>query len=264
MSDQAKFSMVPIPAFNDNYIWAICHGSACTVVDPGDAAPVIEFLQEQGLQLHSILITHHHADHVGGLKTLLSHYTVPVYGPKGGHIDGISTAVGEADKLEVVGHFRLQVIAVPGHTLDHIAYFGNQPDDDSPVLFCGDTLFAGGCGRIFEGTPEMMYQSLQRLSTLPGNTRVYCAHEYTLKNLEFASLAEPQNTVLHQRIEAETAKRSKHLPTLPSTIELELRTNPFLRCHNDSLKQRVIEHSSAEINDVCSTFAALRHWKDNA
>ena len=259
-------SVYPIPAFNDNYIWALHDGRQCAVVDPGDAAPVRDYLQRHKLNLKAILITHHHHDHTGGLQELLRDTDAEVYGPEGGHIPGIKHAVGDQDEIRIMESLSLKVIAVPGHTLDHIAYYAaSSIDITQPLLFCGDTLFAAGCGRIFEGTPEMMYQSLQKLATLPEDTLVYCAHEYTLNNLRFAAMAEPGNGDVARRLEAESAKRQLQQPTLPSNIGLELRTNPFLRCHTESLDRQVTAHSQLPASHSPEQlFAELRRWKDKA
>jgi hydroxyacylglutathione hydrolase len=252
----------PIPAFRDNYIWAFSNDDTNVyVVDPGDAEPVRAFLKERGLNLAGILVTHHHPDHTGGILSLTADHAIPVYGPGGGRIEGITQKLGEGDTLTVAG-LKFLVIAVPGHTLDHIAYYC-QPQDASGILFCGDTLFAAGCGRLFEGTPEMMYASLQKLASLPDTTEVYCTHEYTMSNLAFAAAAEPENSDIRMRQETARRRREHGQPTLPSTILLELRTNPFLRCHNESLQSIVARHCSRVLESDIDTFAALRSWKDN-
>ena len=256
-----------IPAFTDNYIWAIENDRhEVFVVDPGDAAPVATFLQQTQSTLAGILITHHHADHTGGLAELTRLHSIPVYGPAGGHIKGITHPLADADEITILGH-KTVVMSVPGHTLDHIAYLmtaATDAGDSSAALFCGDTLFAGGCGRLFEGTAQMMYTSLRRIRALPEDTRVYCAHEYTLNNLAFAQRVEPGNEALAERIKAETDKRAQGLPTLPSTILLERRTNPFLRCHTLSLKSNVGQNMAQISHSDVETFALLRRWKDQA
>lgn len=249
--------IVPIPAFRDNYIWALVHESGqVAVVDPGDAGPVEHFLAHNALTLTAILITHHHSDHTGGIQALCRERNVPVYGPAGDHIPGINRPVQDGATFTVLGQ-TLRVMAVPGHTLDHLAYVLQQ-EDQAPALFCGDTLFAGGCGRLFEGSAEMMYTSLRKICALPDDTRVYCAHEYTLSNLAFARLAEPDNPALISRLEEESDKRARGEVTLPSTISLERRTNPFLRCHTVNLQTRLGSTTEAE------TFALLRQWKDRS
>ena len=261
------FTISPIPAFNDNYIWALQNDNGqAFVVDPGDAEPVKAWLAEQQLELAGILITHHHADHTGGIDGLLAMTQVPVYGPADGHIRQLDHTLQDGDQISVFDH-DFTIMATPGHTLDHIVYFypgtGNKADD-APLLFCGDTLFAGGCGRIFEGNPQMMYTSLQRLAALPAATRVYCAHEYTLANLAFAISAEPDNAALAQRQLDERRKRDEQRPTLPSSILLEQRTNPFLRCHSPSLQATVQQRVNQTLNTGVELFTALRRLKDQA
>lgn len=253
-----------IPAFADNYIWAL-HTSdkEVYVVDPGEAAPVENMLSEKGLTLAGILVTHHHADHTGGIAALCSNRSIPVYGPSGNHIRGITHPVAEGDTVTVAG-IALDVMAVPGHTLDHLAYVARK-EGEPAALFCGDTLFAGGCGRLFEGTAEMMYTSLRRIGALPADTRVYCAHEYTVSNLRFALKADPDNPELKQRYQAELDKRQRNIPTLPSTILLEQRTNPFLRCHSANIRANVGKNMAQNLlSDDISTFAFLRRWKDQS
>ncbi len=256
----------PIPAFSDNYIWAIQCADQCLVVDPGDATPVFSYLEQTQLKLAGILITHHHPDHTGGLNALLEmHPDCPVYGPKGDHIRGITEPVGDGDQLTPLPDLTFQVLTVPGHTLDHIAFFARESFNGQPLLFCGDTLFAGGCGRIFEGNPGMMYTSLARLTELPADTQVYCAHEYTLANLAFASKADPDNSALAARIRSEQDKRDRNEPTLPSSIGIELRTNPFLRCQNTEVATQVAQHWNRDVaSSPTEIFADLRRWKDNA
>ena len=254
----------PIPAFSDNYIWVFANeeGKAC-VVDPGDPAPVAEYLDHHNLTLSHILLTHHHPDHTGGVTALAKRFDLQVIGPANSPFSPIDQAVKENDRVTVLD-FQFQVLEVPGHTLDHVAYYcENAPDGAGPLVFCGDTLFAAGCGRIFEGNPVMMYQSLQKLACLPSATRVYCTHEYTMSNLQFANAAEPQNSALQERISAAREKRERNQPTLPSTINLELATNPFLRCSEQPLIQSASRQSGDPISDPIEVFATLRHWKDN-
>lgn len=255
----------PIPAFSDNYIWAYQDPSTgnAGVVDPGDATPVIEYLNRTGKVLSHILITHHHPDHVGGVAELVKQYNPVIYGPVSEHFQAISKPVCDGDHFELFGE-QLAVIAVPGHTLDHIAYYIENPcDKQGPILFCGDTLFAAGCGRIFEGNPGMMFKSLQKLANLDARSRVYCTHEYTLANLRFAIAADPDNDRLKQRIQRESLKREQDLPTLPSTIGLELETNPFLRCHEPELRSSADSISGTPNTTPEQVFSSLRKWKDN-
>ncbi len=251
----------PLPAFRDNYIWTLAgdNGRAACVVDPGDAAPVIAFLDAGGLRLADILITHHHMDHTGGLRELIGRYRPRVFGPAG--IAGIDRTLAEGDLIEVFG-VDFRVLEVPGHTLDHIAYFHDGSRHDTPILFCGDTLFAAGCGRLFEGAPAQMLDSLRKLMALPPQTAVYCAHEYTLANLRFAAAAEPRNSALRSRMTDARGKRDSGRPTLPSTIELELATNPFLRCGRPELAASARRRLGRPATDEVEVFAAIRQWKD--
>lgn len=250
------FDVIQIPAFKDNYIWLLRKGAAATVVDPGDALPVLDFLERERLLLRGILITHHHADHQGGVASLLARYPVDVFGPAGEAIAGISKPLGGGDTVKIAAcDIDFQVIAVPGHTLDHIAYYG------AGSLFCGDTLFAGGCGRLFEGSAAQMADSLARLAALPDDTAVYCAHEYTQANLRFAQAVEPGNRRLQSRIEAVAALRSQGSSTLPSTIALEKATNPFLRCGEAEVAAAARRRVPAAA-DAVAVFAALREWKN--
>ncbi|MCG8415049.1 MAG: hydroxyacylglutathione hydrolase [Pseudomonadales bacterium] len=252
----------PIPAFTDNYIWAIHHAesNSLTVVDPGDAEPVLAYLQANDLQLSHILITHHHPDHTGGLAKLADTYHPTVYGPQPSNIKGITHFLHEGDTIELYG-LQFQLLEVPGHTLDHIAYYCD--DTDTPILFCGDTLFAAGCGRIFEGTPEMMFDSLSKLAKLNPKAAVYCTHEYTMANLKFAMAADGENPALQTRVAKEKEKRESDQPTLPSSLALELDTNPFLRCDQSAVVQSVSAQMGISDSDSVSVFAALRSWKDN-
>lgn len=255
--------VIALPAFNDNYIWLIrSRGDArCWVVDPGDAEPVRRYLQQHRLQLEGILLTHHHKDHIGGVPSLwqpgitLVGSVQDVY-----RLPALTLQVSQGDRFQMLGH-TLQVLEVPGHTLGHIAYF--IEDQQPPLLFCGDTLFAGGCGRLFEGTREQMHASLQSLARLPASTRVYAAHEYTLSNLKFALQVEPDNTALQQRLEACETLREQQQPTLPSDLATELATNPFLRIDQPGVRQsirtRFPDQPSQESAEI---FGLLRHWKD--
>ncbi len=253
----------PIPAFTDNYIWLFQspETNLAYVVDPGDAAPVMAYLKAHELQLGGILITHHHWDHTGGIDDLLSHFSVPVYGPKSENIPQITKALQHGDSCVIDSQLTFSVLEVPGHTLDHIVYY--QEDTESPLLFSGDTLFAAGCGRLFEGSPAQMYKSLTSLGKLPAETRVCCTHEYTLANLAFAKAVEPNNEALRQRIINDQASRDANRPTLPSTIGLELATNPFMRSDILDVRQAAESHSGSKCNTEVEVLAAIRGWKDN-
>jgi hydroxyacylglutathione hydrolase len=252
--------VTPIKAFSDNYIWLV-HGlldpTFVAVVDPGDAAPVQRFLLEHHLQLAAILITHHHADHVGGVDALLSNRSIPVFGPANEKVPGSPERLKEGDRVDVprLG-LRFSILDVPGHTAGHIAYVGHG------AVFCGDTLFSAGCGRLFEGTAEQMSSSLSKLATLEPNTLVYCAHEYTVSNLRFATAVEPGNLDLAAYLQQCLSKRQRDEPTVPSTLALEHSVNPFLRCTTDTVKHAAEAHVGHTLDSNVSVFAAIRAWKD--
>lgn len=253
-------NVLTVPAFNDNYLWIIHDGVHAAVVDPGDAAPIIEGLAQHKLSLVAILLTHHHGDHVGGVAKLLQEREVPVFAPRNDPISNVTHPLGEGDIVNIPElDLTLSVLDVPGHTLGHIAYVAQKQG----WLFCGDTLFAGGCGRIFEGTPKQMLASLEKLAALPDDTLVYCAHEYTVSNLRFALAAEPGNAALSARLQAELAKREQDISTVPSTIGLEKSTNPFLRARKSAIAQQLINEGRATDNDPVTVFTALREWKNN-
>lgn len=245
----------PIPAFNDNYIWHLRKGDEHWVVDPGDATPVKKALN--GASLSGILLTHHHLDHTGGVASLVEEFDCPVLGP--GSIAGVTTPLADGDRFTLLQR-DWEVFAVPGHTLDHIALVLHG--SDGIHLFCGDTLFAAGCGRLFEGTPAQMHESLTKLASLPKDTKVYCAHEYTLANLQFARAAEPGNEDITVREELDSATRDRNQPTLPSTIGLELATNPFLRTGSQEIRMQAAAHGATPDASAVEIFATLRHWKD--
>lgn len=249
--------IIPLPAFRDNYIWLLRSGSHAAVVDPGDAAPVLRYLAAEGLSLAAILITHHHPDHVGGVLELLAHAQVPVYGPAREQIPGRTHPVAEGDPvpLPALG-VTLQVLDIPGHTAGHVGYYAE------PALFCGDTLFAAGCGRIFEGTPAQMFGSLQKLAALPGNTQVYCTHEYTLSNLAFAAAVEPDNPAIAERIARCEATRAEQRPTVPFPLAGERLTNPFLRAHETSIARAAEARAGRALASPVEVFATLREWKN--
>lgn len=247
-----------LPAFTDNYIWLLQDHATqrCAVVDPGDATPVQAWLDAHpGWVLSDILITHHHHDHVGGVQALKNATHATVYGPASENIPARDVALQDNDQLSVLG-WDFDVYAVPGHTLGHIAYYHHG------LLFCGDTLFAAGCGRLFEGTPAQMHQSLSRLASLPEDTLVYCTHEYTLSNLRFAAAVEPGNPDIAARLEKVSQQRNAGVMTLPSTLTLEKLTNPFLRTAETSVKQKADERNGQRNQTPSEVFAALRAWKD--
>ena len=257
-------NLLALPAFADNYIWMLHDGQRAVVVDPGDAAPVNTKLEELKLELAAILVTHHHPDHVGGVDALRGRLRGPVYGPARERIPQPFRALVDGDEVEVLG-LRFAVIDVPGHTAGHIAYQQLPTEGQTlraPILFCGDTLFSGGCGRLFEGTPAQMSASLARLSALPGDSRVCCTHEYTLSNLRFAHAVEPGNAALAAYTLRCQALRDAGQPTLPSSVSQELAINPFLRCNEPDV-QAAARTQDAAADDAVSVFAALREWKNN-
>lgn len=252
--------IIAIPAFTDNYIWVVIHkrNNKCAIIDPGDANPVLEFLDNEPYELAAILITHHHMDHIGGVKAIKERYPVPVYGPATEALEVSDIQLYEGDIVGLAGlNCEFRILDIPGHTAGHIAYV----NDD--VLFCGDTLFAAGCGRLFEGTPGDMLSSLTKLAALPNKTQVYCAHEYTLANLRFAVQAEPQNGDIKKRLRAVERLRNKGKITLPSSIALERNTNPFLRARELSVKAQAELHVGHPLHSDTEVFRVIREWKDN-
>lgn len=253
----------PIPAFVDNYIWLIHDPEQKKgyVVDPGDAAPVEATLQKKGIELSGILITHHHLDHVGGVAQLCKDRQIPVYGPASETIPNITRSLKEGEQVELPElDLTLQVLDVPGHTAGHIAYYSAGAD---PILFCGDCLFSGGCGRLFEGTAEQMFASLSKFQTLPSETRVYCTHEYTQANLKFALAVEPENADLLEYNEQVMKAREAGEPTLPTTIALENKINPFLRSDVTTVKNNMEKQTGESLPDPVDVFRATRAWKDH-
>jgi hydroxyacylglutathione hydrolase len=254
----STFEVVPVRAFSDNYVWTIRDKTHAAVVDPGDAAPVIDYLDREGLTLAAIINTHHHADHVGGNAALLRRGPVPVFGPNDTRIPDVTQRLSDGDRI-TLPHFGVdfEIFDIPGHTRTHIAFYGGG------MLFCGDTLFAVGCGRLFEGTPAQMHRSLQRLAQLPDTTRVYCGHEYTLSNIRFARAAEPDNQALVDLERRAAAQRAQNLPTLPTDIGQEKATNPFLRVEEPQVVASASRYAGKSLSDPVSVLAAIREWKNN-
>lgn len=252
---------IALPAFDDNYIWLLqdVHTRQCAAVDPGDPEPVLQWLAANpGWSLSHILITHHHRDHTGGVLRLKETTGAKVLGPALETIAGIDQPLQDGDRIEAAG-YALQVMHVPGHTLGHIAYVHAG---ERPFVLSGDTLFAGGCGRLFEGSPQQMHQSLQQLAGLPDDCQLYCTHEYTLSNLKFAVAVEPGNARLAERLQQVIELRQQGISTLPSTMELERATNPFLRCDQPGVLASLRQQRNLESTDSCAAFACLRAWKD--
>jgi len=254
----SPLEVVPLRAFADNYIWTLRDARCAALVDPGDARPVLDYLRAERLELVAILNTHHHADHVGGNSELLRHSRVPVYGPHDERIPEVTHPLHDGERMSLP-HFGIEftALAIPGHTRTHIAFHG------AGMLFCGDTLFAVGCGKLFEGTPREMHDSLARLMQLPDHTRVYCGHEYTLANIRFARAADPENAAL-QALEAHARKlRDQDLPTLPSSIGQERATNPFVRCGEPPVVASASRYAGKALEDPVSVLAAMREWKNH-
>ena len=252
--------LVPLPAFQDNYLWVLHDGQRALVVDPGDAQPVLDYLQQTGLQLEAILVTHHHQDHIGGLAAVREATGAKVFGPARETIPGPLRSLEQGDRVDVLG-LPFDVIDVPGHTAGHIAYYTPRMDG-APLLFCGDTLFSGGCGRLFEGTPAQMLASLDKLAALPADTRVCCTHEYTMANLRFARAVEPANEDLARYQRECQALRDRGEPTLPAELGEEKRINPFLRTRQPSVVGAAQAYNGADAGDEVAVFAAIRQWKN--
>lgn len=256
----STIEIIPIPILRDNYVWIVIHKESrqALIIDPGEAQAVIDYVEDNNLTPSAILITHHHWDHTNGLQGLVDRYDVPVFGSECSPNQLITHQVSGNNTVQINEFFpEYKVISIPGHTLDHVAYYAGD------VLFCGDTLFAAGCGRVFEGTAEQLYSSLQALAALPSDTKIYCAHEYTLSNLRFAEAVEPNNSDIKMRIKKVKLMRDQHLPTLPSILSEEMLTNPFLRCHISSVMRSAEQQTGYALKNPVEVFSALREWKNN-
>ena len=250
-------SVEPIKAYTDNYIWLVSTNEGSIVVDPGESKEILNLIDANEIDLKGVLITHHHYDHTNGLLDLTNKMNLEVYGPK--KIEGINNIVKESDKFSLIG-IDFEVIEIPGHTLDHLAFYSSNNKD--PILFCGDTLFAGGCGRVFEGTFEQMFKSLKKISNYPKETKIFCGHEYTLSNLKFALEVDKDNKQLTDELNNIEKLISSDIPSLPTNLNKELKVNPFLRCNEINIKNKVIDKFDI-IDDELEIFTALRKWKDN-
>ena len=258
------FCAIAIPGFIDNYFWILAgSGDKVTLVDPGDAAPVLQWLRRHGREVGMIMITHHHADHIGGVMELLRHFPrAEVVAPSDPRISMTTRTVSEPDLVDIEDiSASFSVLDFPGHTQSHIGYYCKF-DDSHASLFCGDTLFACGCGRLFEGTAQQMYTSLRKIYRLPEHTKIYCAHEYTLGNIAFAKRVEPQNSALLSRAEEALRMRSDSIPTVPSVLRQEKATNPFLRASTPSVQRAVQTYYNQSFVSPVQVFAAVRSWKD--
>ena len=251
-------SVEPIKAYSDNYIWLISTNEGSIVVDPGESGEILNLIDSNKINLKGVLITHHHYDHTNGLVDLTNKIDLAVFGPKN-NINGINNIVGESDKFSLIG-IDFEVIEIPGHTLDHLAFYSFN--DGNPILFCGDTLFAGGCGRVFEGTFKQMFKSLKKISKYPKETKVFCGHEYTLSNLKFALEVDKDNELLKNEFIDVEKLVSSGKPSLPTNLDKEFKLNPFLRCNDANIKNKIIQKFDI-MDDELEIFTALRKWKDN-
>ena len=251
-------SVKPIKAYQDNYIWLVSTNEGSIVVDPGESKKILNLIDNNEIDLKGVLITHHHFDHTNGLSDLLNKRDLEVYGPKN-NVHGINNIVKNNDKFTVIG-IDFEVIEIPGHTLDHIAFYSFN--DGEPILFCGDTLFSGGCGRVFEGTFDQMFIALKKISKYPKETKIFCGHEYTLSNLKFALAVDENNEDLIEEYDNIKNIVDSGNPSLPTILEKELKINPFLRCDNHHIKNKIVSKFNTS-DDELEVFCALRQWKDN-
>ena len=251
-------SIKPIKALSDNYIWLVTTNEGSIVIDPGESKQIIDLVKSNEIDLEGILITHHHYDHTNGIEEILKYKKVDVYGPKN-NVNSITKRVKQNDVFNLVG-LKFEVIETPGHTLDHIAFYCLK--DEKSILFCGDTLFSGGCGRVFEGTYSQMYESLKKLSKLPEDTQIFCGHEYTSSNLQFACAVEPNNQFIKEYNEEIIEKTKNGEPSLPSSLKIEHMINPFIRCNEENLIDN-INKKFGEVSSEIEIFSTLRKWKDD-
>ena len=251
-------SVKPIKAYQDNYIWLVSTNEGSIVVDPGESKKILNLIDNNEIDLEGVLITHHHFDHTNGLSDLLNERGLEVYGPKN-NVNGINNIVKNNDKFTVIG-IDFEVIEIPGHTLDHIAFYSFNSGE--PILFCGDTLFSGGCGRVFEGTFDQMFNALKKISKYPKETKIFCGHEYTLSNLKFALAVDENNEDLIKEYDNIKNIVDSGNPSLPTILEKELKINPFLRCDNHHIKNKIVSKFDTS-DDELEVFCALRQWKDN-
>lgn len=263
MIKKSAVEIIALPAFTDNYIWVLRHAGQVAVVDPGDAAPVREYLAKTGDRLCAVLVTHYHPDHIGGIAEIIAHHPAPVYGPASENIAEVSHPLHGDEHIQLPDiDCEFDIITLPGHTLGHIAYY-DSGIGEAGAIFCGDTLFAAGCGRLFEGTPAQMLASLSKLAVLPAPTFVYCTHEYTQANLRFALAVEPDNPAIQHRSKEVAATRAAGGYTVPTRIDLELDTNPFLRSDAPAVRAAAAMRLGHPPRDAVETFTAIRAWKDH-